>query len=578
MESLTYIKRFVPFLKPWSRLAFWSFAISALLALLNLPGPFFTRYVIDKVIPRQQYGILGIIVGSLFFLLIFRLAMSYANGLILAIYRERVMMNLRLKMFEHMERLSLSFYNKKRLGYLMSRISNDTSRVQGVMADTLINFLINLLTFMVGFSAMLYLNWWLTLIALAPLPFIIFFHYRYSASIRHQSAQVQEVAGNVFGVIGESLSGIHVVKSFTAEETESLKLSDSLLRQFKASISFTKIMLTSGTMSSLFGALGPLIIFFLGIREVMSARMTLGSYFAFSAFVGYLYAPAQAIMGLNVSVQDALAALKRVYEIFDTEREDDGIDSHASLKDIQGNVEFKNVSFSYEGSHQFAVKNVSFRASAGNKYAVVGRSGAGKTTLMNLLCKFYRPDEGFIYVDGIDINKVKAQELRKNISIVPQNPFLFSGSIRENIRLGRISAADEEIAEAARASNIDSFIGNLEMGYDTEIGDRGVRLSGGERQRIAIARAILKNAKILILDEATSEIDSMTEALIQQAMERLMHNRTSFVIAHRFSTILNAEKILFLEAGRAIAQGTHDELYRSVIEYMQLCDEQFRRS
>jgi subfamily B ATP-binding cassette protein MsbA len=578
MESLTYIKRFVPFLKPWSRLAFWSFAISALLALLNLPGPFFTRYVIDKVIPRQQYGILGIIVGSLFFLLIFRLAMSYANGLILAIYRERVMMNLRLKMFEHMERLSLSFYNKKRLGYLMSRISNDTSRVQGVMADTLINFLINLLTFMVGFSAMLYLNWWLTLIALAPLPFIIFFHYRYSASIRHQSAQVQEVAGNVFGVIGESLSGIHVVKSFTAEETESLKLSDSLLRQFKASISFTKIMLTSGTMSSLFGALGPLIIFFLGIREVMSARMTLGSYFAFSAFVGYLYAPAQAIMGLNVSVQDALAALKRVYEIFDTEREDDGIDSHVSLKDIQGNVEFKNVSFSYEGSHQFAVKNVSFRASAGNKYAVVGRSGAGKTTLMNLLCKFYRPDEGFIYVDGIDINKVKAQELRKNISIVPQNPFLFSGSIRENIRLGRISAADEEIAEAARASNIDSFIGNLEMGYDTEIGDRGVRLSGGERQRIAIARAILKNAKILILDEATSEIDSMTEALIQQAMERLMHNRTSFVIAHRFSTILNAEKILFLEAGRAIAQGTHDELYRSVIEYMQLCDEQFRRS
>ena len=578
MDSIFHIKRFIPFLRPWRRYAIWSFSISLVLALLNLPLPFFLRYIIDKIIPRREVQLLLNVSIVLFILLVVRLAMNYMNGLLLAIYRERVIMNLRIKMFEHMQRLSMDYYANNKSGYLMSRISNDTAKVQGVFADTLVTVLINVLTFIVGLGAMFYLNWSLTLVAMSPLPFIIFFQYRYSNNLKNRSEHVQETMGDMFGMIAEAISGIHIVKSFTAEESQSRKLSNFLGRQFKANISFVKAVQTTGVAASFFSSLGPLLILFFGIREVMTDRLTLGSYLAFSAFVGYLYSPAQVIMNLNVSVQDALAALKRVFEIFDTEEEDDGIESCVSLDNVKGEVEFENVSFAYGGNKDFAIRNVFLKASAGNKYAIVGRSGAGKTTLMNLLCKFYQPDEGSIYIDEVDVARVRTRELRKNISIVPQNAFLFSGTIGDNIRLARIDATDEEVAEAARAANIYSFIASLEKGFDTEVGERGIKLSGGERQRIAIARAILGNARILILDEATSEIDSETEALIQNALEKLMNNRTTFAIAHRLSTVVNARQIFFIDDGRLIAQGTHEELYETTRQYRELCDEQFQRS
>jgi ABC-type multidrug transport system fused ATPase/permease subunit len=577
MENISYIRRFFPYLRPWRRYAIWSCAISLALALLNLPLPFFLRYIIDKIIPRREMRLLLVVSVVLLVLLVLRLAMNYVNGLLLAIYRERVIMNLRIKMFEHMQRLSMDFYGNNKSGYLMSRMSNDTAKVQGVFADTLVAFIINVLTFIVGLGAMLYLNSPLTLIALSPLPFIIFFQYRYSRNLKDRSEHVQETMGDVFGMIAEAISGVHVVKSFTAEESQSRKLSEILGRQFKANIGFVKAVQTTGVASSFFSSLGPLLILFFGIRDVMAGKLTLGSYLAFSAFVGYLYSPAQVIMSLNVSVQDALAALKRVFEIFDTEEEDEGIESFVSLDGIKGEVEFKNVSFAYGDSKDFEIQNVSFKASAGSKYAVVGRSGAGKTTLMNLLCRFFRPEEGAIYIDGVDIARVRAKELRKNIGIVPQNAFLFSGTIGDNIRLARIDATDAEVAEAAKAANIYSFIASLEKGFDTEVGERGVKLSGGERQRIAIARAILGNASILILDEATSEIDSETEGLIQDSLEKLMNDRTTFAIAHRLSTVVNARQIFFIEEGRLIARGTHEELYETTRQYRELCDEQFQR-
>lgn len=575
-SNISGVRRLIPYLRPWRRYAIWAFVLSLLIALLNLPMPFFTRFIIDKVLPEGRPKLLDIVVAILLALLLVRSAASYLNSYFVAVYRESVIMHIRLLMFTHIVKQSMAFFANNNPGYLISRVGNDTARVQGLLADTLISLLTNALTFLVGLCAMFYLNAHLAFVALIPLPFIIAFQCRYSHTIGVRSEKVQEEIGNVFGAMAEIFSGIHIVKSFSAEKRECLRMFRLLRKQLEASLKFARAVLTSGTAAALVGSAGPLLIMLLGIREVMEGSLTLGSYIAFTAFVSYLYGPAQAIVNSNVSIQDALVALKRVYEILDLEGEDFGSGDRWPLTCARGEIEFENVSFRHSDAGPFCLRNVSFKLWPGHRYGFVGRSGSGKSTLVGLLCKLYDPDEGSIYVDGQNIAQVNTRCLRKAISLVPQDAFLFSGTIRENIGFGRTDATDQEITEAARLADINMLLEYVVRGNEMQVGYRGMKLSGGEKQRIAIARAILKEARILIMDEATSEIDSRTEALIEDALELLMRDKTTIIISHRLSTIRKAERIFFLDNGALVAQGTHEELYSSIWDYRQLFNRQLQ--
>lgn len=571
---LSCVRRLIPHLRPWRRYALGALVLSVFVALLNLPAPLFTRFIIDKIIPGGRFELLDIVVVALFALLLVRSGASYLNSYLLAVYRERVIMHIRLLMFNHIVTQKLSYFSKNSPGYLTSRIGNDTARVQGLLADTLISLLTNTLTILVGLSAMFYLNARLAVVALIPLPIIVAFQYRVAHTIQIRSDSVQEEIGDVFGGMAEVFSGIHVVKSFSAEKTECLRMFRLLKRQLKAALRFTRAVLASGTASAVMGSIGPVAIMLLGIREVMEGDFTLGSYIAFSAFGSYLYGPAQSIVNSNTSIQDALAALRRVYEILDLEGEDFDSGYQCTLSRTRGEVEFRNVSFRHSGDGSFCLKNVSFALGPGHRYGFVGRSGAGKSTIIGLLCRLYEPDEGSIYLDGQNIALLNRRSLRKMIGVVPQDAFLFSGTVRENVRLGRNDATDQEIMEAARLANIHALLKCGARERETQIGCRGMRLSGGEKQRIAIARAILKDARILILDEATSEIDSRTEALIEDALDFLMKDKTTIIISHRLSTVKKAERIFFIDDGVLTAQGTHEELSCNFREYRMLFDRQ----
>jgi ABC-type multidrug transport system fused ATPase/permease subunit len=320
------------------------------------------------------------------------------------------------------------------------------------------------------------------------------------------------------------------------------------------------------------------LILLYGGREVMSGDLTLGSYVAFNAYVAYLYGPVQSLMGLNTSVQTSLAALNRVFEIMEIPTEDADIEDtpDARVGRLRGAVVFDDVTFSYNGT-QNALEHVSFRVEPGEKVALVGRSGAGKTTLVNLIMRFYKPCAGTVLIDGKDTARVKGSEIRKHMGIVLQDPFIFAGSVVENLRFGRPDASDKDVQAAAEAAYAHNFIVGLPERYDTEVGERGVKLSGGERKRLAIARAMLKDPEILILDEATSEVDAESERYIQSALDRLLENKTTFIIAHRLSTIQHVDKILVIDRGSIEGIGRHEDLYNTCPTYKTLYDEQFAR-
>jgi len=465
-----------------------------------------------------------------------------------------------------------------KVGYLMSRIGNDPQNLQGLMADTFFSFIRSILVFCFGLAVLFYLHWRLALLALVVLPAFVYAVHFFSGRVRMKSGEMQENIGRVFDIIGESLSGIPVIKSFCAEESQAFKVRTKLQKTFRTGLEFAMVNTFYTSLTGLIAGLGPLLVLGYGGLEVIRGNLTLGSFVAFNAYVGYLYGPVRNLMGLNANIQSSLASLKRVFEIFDQPVEDSDIepDRAEDLPAVKGEITFERVFFSYDGDRP-ALEDVSFSIEPGEKVALVGRSGAGKSTLVNLIMRFYKPTRGTVRIDGVDISKVRASDVRKHIGIVLQDPFIFAGTVRENIAFGKQDATDDEIVAAARAAYADGFIDQLPNKYETEVGERGVRLSGGERKRIAIARAMLKDPRILILDEATSEVDSESERYIQSALDRLLKGRTTLIIAHRLSTIRNVDKILLIDKGRIAAIGTHDELYASSPLYRTLYDEQFAR-
>ena len=567
------VRRFWPFLRPWRGYGVLAVVLLLITVLFQLPMPLITRYVIDDVFPNRDARLLNWIVLGFGALMFFRVASGLLSNYCLTIFRQNVLLRIQVRLFAHVERLSLAFHNNAKVGYLMTRIGSDPQNLRGLMAETFFNLMRNLITFIAGMAILFYLHWRLALVALCVLPVFVFTVKYFSGKVRRRAGEVQENIGRVFDIMGESLYGIHAIKSLGAEGTRADVLHDRYRASFRTNLQFAMVNAVYSSLTGLISGIGPLIILAYGGREVMTGNLSLGSFVAFNGYIGYLYGPVQSLMGLNANVQAAFASLGRIFELFDMQTEDDALDGPAvPLPPLKGRVRYDNVTFSYNGGKS-ALEQVSFDAKPGQKVALVGRSGAGKSTIVNLMMKFYTPSEGGVFIDDVDVRAVRATDVRRDIGIVLQDPFLFGGSVRDNLKLGRPRATDAEIEAAARAAYAHDFISNLPDGYDTEIGERGVKLSGGERKRLAIARAMLKNPRILILDEATSEVDTKSERLIQEALAKLRDGKTTFVIAHRLSTIRDADKILLLDDGRVVDEGNHGELYGRSTLYRTLCDE-----
>ncbi len=570
-RSLQIILRFLNFLKPYWSKGLFAFCFMLLSIVLQLPMPFLTRYLIDSIIALKNFQLLNIIGFLLIGVLIIYGFSSFLERFLLTTFRAKVLFDIRLKLFDHIQRLSLAFFHKKQTGYLMSRISDDVNAVQGLLADTLVSAGQNILTFIAGVACTIYIHPRLAFICFLVLPFYLLSLIVFNKRIRNMSYELREWYGLLNKELQELLSGIFIIKAFTAEKRADIKMLDRLKQVIRKEVRLDIMATVASISSTLISSAGPLVLIWYGCAEIMRGNLTVGSLIAFNSFIGYLFGPTRNLYNLNLNVQRSLAAVERIFEILDLEPERDGKEE---IKIAKGGVVFENVSFSYNGTEE-VLKDISFTVSPGEAVALVGRSGVGKTTLVSLLLRFYEPKKGRILIDEKDIKDVRLGSLRSQIGICTQDVFLFSGTIKENIRFGNPRANDGEIEQAASLAYADGFIRNLPDGYETKLGERGVNLSGGERQRIALARALIKNPKILILDEATSQLDSESENLIQLALRNLLKDRTTIIIAHRLSTIKNVDKIIILDNGRIVGIGRHEELYKSCLVYKNLYDEQF---
>ncbi len=570
--SLKLIKRFLKFLKPYRKKALFAFLFMLLAIALQLPLPFLTKYIIDKVVVMKNIKMLNIIGFVLIGVILLQSATSFLKSLLLTVFRERVLFDVKMKLYEHIQGLSLRFFHKKQTGYLMSRINSDVQSLHGLLADTILTLTQSILTFIVGIGATLYLHKQLAIIAFCILPVYAITSWLFNKRIRNMSWELREKYANVQKDLQELLTGIFTIQAFSAEKSALLRIFRSTKNEAQQSVKLSILSTLYMVISSIISSAGPLVIIWYGCAEIIRGNLTIGGLIAFNSFVHYLFGPTNTFVNINLSVQRSLASAERIFDIFDTKSEIKDKKGSIEIKSIKGNVEFKDVNFTYESEK--VLESINFCVNSGENIAIVGPSGAGKSTLVNLITRFFDPDSGRILIDGNDIKNIKIKALREKIGLISQDVFLFNDTVRENIRFGSPSVKNDKVEEAAKRANAHCFIKKLEKGYNTIVGERGVTLSGGERQRISIARAILKDPKILIMDEATSQLDSESEKLIHQAISKLMKNRTTFIIAHRLSTITNADKIIVINNGRIEQIGLHQELLKVSNLYSKLYKKQ----
>jgi len=471
-----------------------------------------------------------------------------------------VVADLRKKVYDHLQRLNLRFYEDKQTGQMMSRVVNDTDLFEQLISHAVPDVVVNILTFM-GVAIVLFsLNWKLTLLSMLPIPFVIFSLRVYAKKVRPAFVNRQKELGELNAVLNDSISGIREIKAFTQEKASYLKVGEKVELYRKSNLSALRLMATFSPFVEFTSSLGILVVIYFGGRLVVQGGLPVADLVAFFLYLDLFYQPVRNLSNAWEAVQNALAGADRVGDLLSEQPEPLNVENAVILqKKSNGNITFNNVSFFYSPG-DLILENIDLDIPAQSVTALVGPTGVGKTTLVSLIPRFYDVSSGSIQLDGVDIRNIELESLRKQISIVLQDVFLFYGSVRENILFGKPGASEDEIIAASQAANAHEFITQLQDGYDTLIGERGVRLSGGQKQRISIARALLRDAPILILDEATSSVDTETEILIQEALERLMVGRTTILIAHRLSTIFNADQIVVLEGKRIAEIGKHQEL------------------
>jgi len=547
-------------MKPRRGLLALGFVLMAINRLSGLVLPASTKYLVDNVISKRQIQLLTPIVLAVLAATVLQGLTSFTLTQVLSKSAQKMIAELRRQVQAHIGRLPVSFYDANKTGALVSRIMSDVEGVRNLIGTGLVEFVGGMMTAVIALVYLIHTSVTMTGVAFAILLVFGYGINKAFATIRPIFRARPKINAEVTGRLTESLSGVRVVKGYHAEEHEEgvfasgvKRLLDNVLK------TLTATSLMSLSAAGLMGIVSA-IIMELGAHKILAGTMTLGTFFAFNIFLGLLVAPVFQIVAIGTQITEAITGLERTREILNEKPEDDEPGRTVKLDRVNGLVEMQDVSFAYD-TRKEVLHEVSFRSEPGTVTALVGPSGAGKSTIIGLIAAFYVPSSGRVLADGVDLATVKLDSYRTQLGVVLQETFLFDGTIRENVAFARPDATEEEILAACQIARVDEFAESFENKYDTVVGERGVKLSGGQKQRVSIARAILADPRILILDEATSSLDSESEALIQEGLRYLMRGRTTFVIAHRLSTIRRADQILVVEAGRVIERGTHETLY-----------------
>lgn len=556
---MTLYLRILSYIKPYMHRLIFAMFCTIMAAAGNLYIPWIIKDMIDEVLADKNGTMLNWIAASIIAIFVVRGLFWYGQNYLMSYVGQSVIIDIRAALFKKLQRLSVSFYDKNKTGTIMSYVTNDVNALQSAMVENTIEMITEGFILIGSVVAMIYLDWRLTLFTVCTFPVVLWFMEFFGKKIRKTGGRIQECTADITSVLQESVASARVIKSFVREDYEVDRFDVENRANFRANMKNAQLMATLTPVVELVAAIGVTMIIWYGGNNVINGTITAGSLVAFLTYAVNISNPIKRLTRVIGNIQKALAAAQRVFMIIDMPEEVAESRDAKQLPEVSGKVEFKNVSFAYDDKGN-VITDLSFSVKPGEVIAIVGPSGAGKSTIANLLPRFYDVNKGDIKIDGHSVREVTLDSLREQVGIVPQETMLFNGSVYNNILYGRLDATKEEIEAAAKAANAHDFIMQLTDGYETKLGDRGVNLSGGQRQRIAIARAILKNPRILILDEATSALDTESERVVQEALDRLMVGRTSFVIAHRLSTVKNADKILVLEKGNLVESGTHDEL------------------
>ena len=551
--------RIVRYAKPFWKIFLVLFIITIVLSLLEIVNPYLIKILIDDIFIAKNYGLL--VTLMLFFVFIFFL--KTIVGIFFAYQAEKleenVVLSVKRQLFAHLEKLDMGFFYNKQLGDILVRLDDDVYGIESFIGILIDDILMNVLTGTFILVICFMINWKVTLSCLAFFPFFVITQKYFGNKIKKQRKKLIEISASFLSFMQESFISIKTIKTFVLENLKLKRYTRTSRRLIREDLKLNLLESYSGAVVGLITFTPLLIILWYGGFKVITGALTVGSLMALYSYIGKLFGPISELGSINVAIQSTMVSVDRVFEFLDKKSKIQEKPNAKELKNVKGRIDFKEVSFYYNKAEP-VLEDVTFTAKSGDSIGLVGPSGSGKSTIANMIGRFFDPVKGKILIDGKDLKDVKVESLRKNIGIVSQETVLFNTSIRENLRLGNLKATDKQIIQAAKLANIHDFIMSLKKGYNTKIGERGVNLSGGQKQRLSIARTILKNPKILILDEATSSLDTESEQKIQEAMNYIMKGRTTLIIAHRLSTIHNVKKIIVLKNHTIAEMGTFDDL------------------